>query len=152
MIQTEKDIKRLVQKARRYYLGPIQVLEDIVSQVICDCFEKKQEVRMYMIRNRCIDRIRQESCHKKLQFKVAKQVYLPKEDEEQESIPKVVDNAIDEAQLSQLEQRILYERFWNNRSLADLTKIHPLAKEIIQHTLDKIKLILEIERIKNEGV
>jgi len=130
MIHSEHEIKTLVRKAKRYYFGPIQVIEDIVSQVICDCLEKKQDVRMYMIKNRCIDRIRQETCHKKLRLKVAKDICAPREDEK-ESPDIIIDKAIGEAHLNRLEQRLLYERFWNNKSLAELSKIHPLAKKII---------------------
>lgn len=147
---SQKDIDNMVSVARRFYYGPRAVLEDIVSGLILESLEKGFYITTVMIRNRCIDQIRTEQRRKKLYHKLETENFS--EDEEPRIENSFVDQAISLAELTELEKYLIWEKFWQNKSLAELQKINSQAPLILKLALQKIKIILEIERMKNEGV
>jgi hypothetical protein len=147
---SQKDIDSMVSVARRFYYGPRAVLEDIVSGLILESLEKGFYITTVMIRNRCIDQIRTEQRRKKLYHKLETENFS--EDEEPRTENSFIDQAISLAELTELEKYLIWEKFWQNKSLAELQKINSQAPLILKLALQKIKIILEIERMKNEGV
>ena len=140
----------MVSVARKFYYGPRAVLEDIVSGLILESLEKGFYITTVMIRNRCIDQIRTEQRRKKLYHKLETENFS--EDEEPRTENSFIDQAISLAELTELEKYLIWEKFWQNKSLAELQKINSQAPLILKLALQKIKIILEIERMKNEGV
>jgi len=147
---SQKDIDSMVSVARKFYYGPRAVLEDIVSGLILESLEKGFYITTVMIRNRCIDQIRTEQRRKKLYHKLETENFS--EDEEPRTENSFIDQAISLAELTELEKYLIWEKFWQNKSLAELQKINSQAPLILKLALQKIKIILEIERMKNEGV
>ncbi|MFA6821203.1 MAG: hypothetical protein WCR26_03265 [Sphaerochaetaceae bacterium] len=147
---SQKDIDNMVSVARKFYYGPRAVLEDIVSGLILESLEKGFYITTVMIRNRCIDQIRTEQRRKKLYHKLETENFS--EDEEPRTENSFIDQAISLAELTELEKYLIWEKFWQNKSLAELQKINSQAPLILKLALQKIKIILEIERMKNEGV
>lgn len=150
---SQKDIDSMVNAARRFYFGPRAVLEDIISGLIVESLEKDFRITSVMIRNRCIDQIRREQRRKKLYQKLYTEGC--KSSEESDDTPKentFLDKVIDLAELTELEKYLIWERFWKNQTLAELQKINSQASAILNLALQKIKIILEVERMKNEGV
>ena len=141
-------MEEMVREANRWYHGPRQVAEDIVGDLVyemcCKCQEPK--IRSYMIKNRCIDRIRREQAEKKFKERYARHL---------ENCPSSSDLSLDcqieMAGLTNEEKRILYLRFWDGMSLLEIRQKFPNAKENLVSALSKIKEILELEKIVEKG-